>query len=148
MRAFSIVIAISCICAGCSKPESDSMPVQTGPKAGQTGVDREGTGATARGDNPKFESSTEKPAPTIPTPATDRATADVIYPENDAVKRILHSAREMHQRSQFQAALDLVVQALAIDPQSPSALALQHELVELMKRIDHRPNQRAQATAS
>lgn len=118
MRAVSIIVAFCSICAGCSKPASDSKAAQNGTAP-----------------------SAEQPANTSSLPETGHTPVETVatdnaYPEKDAVKRILHSAREMYLKSKFQAALDLVTQALEIDPQSPSALAMQHELIEAMKRFE------------
>lgn len=58
------------------------------------------------------------------------------YAERSDVVRLLHRARELYLRSQFRAALEVVDAALAIDPQSPSALNLQSELNEVLIRMD------------
>jgi len=100
-------------------PAADSKPTSES-KAAQNGAD----------------SSAEKPVATTSFLHIGQAPAEIAYPEKDAVRKILHSAREVYLKSQFQAALDLVTQALEIDQQSPSALAMQRELVEAMKRIN------------
>jgi hypothetical protein len=73
----------------------------------------------------------------VSVPLTDAGPAvdELIYPEKADVVAILFRARELRQKSQFHKALDLVAQALEIDAHSPSALSMQRELVEIVKKI-------------
>jgi tetratricopeptide (TPR) repeat protein len=51
-----------------------------------------------------------------------------VYPESEEVQALLYRARELRDAGQFQEALALADQALARDPNSPSAAALRGEL--------------------
>src|SRR6185437_16313419 len=110
MKTWFIVVAITVTCAGCSKsavpPDVSAQPKETPPSLG-------------------------------PVPPTDapQAADGFIYPEKADVVALLFRARELRQKFQFHGALDLVSKALELDPQSPSALSMQHEIVETMKRI-------------
>jgi hypothetical protein len=119
MKMWFVIAAITVMCVGCSKSE---LPpdVSAQPKA--------------------------TPPALLPVPPTDvPATADgLVYPEKADVVAILFRARELRHKFQFQGALDLVSKALELDPHSPSALSMQHELVETLKKIQV-PNEPAPA---
>jgi hypothetical protein len=116
MKTWFVIAAITVTCVGCSKPavppDVSSQPKETRPAL-------------------------------VPVPSTDvPAAADgLVYPEKADVVAILFRARELRQKFQFHGALDLVSKALELDPHSPSALSMQHELVETLKKIQgpHKP---------
>src|SRR5258708_30114654 len=110
MKTWFVIAGIAVTCAGCSKPvppaDVTTQPKETGPSL----------------------------VPALPAdvpPVADR----LVYPEKADVVAILFRARELRQRFQFHGALDLVSKALELDPHSPSALSMQHELVETLKKI-------------
>jgi hypothetical protein len=110
MKTWFVIAAITVACVGCSKP---ALPpdVSAQPK-----------------DAPP---SLVPVSPTNVPPAADGP----VYPEKADVVAILFRARELRQKFQFHGALDLVSKALELDPHSPSALSMQHELVETLKKI-------------
>jgi gamma-glutamylcysteine synthetase len=71
----------------------------------------------------------------VPSPETGPAEAGNTYPEKNEVLAILYRARELRQKSQFRAALELVSQALAVDPHSPAAQTMEREIAEILKRL-------------
>jgi hypothetical protein len=119
MKTWFVIATITLTCIGCSKtaPPAD---VSSQPKEALPSV--------------------------VPVPPSDVSpTADgIAYPEKGEVVAILFRARELRQKFQFQGALDLVSKALELDPHSPSALSMQHELVETLKKIE-RPGEPAPA---
>lgn len=77
------------------------------------------------------------PTTTAPTPVPDAGLPEIgiAYPEKSDVLAILHRAREMRQQWQFDSALMLVSQALAIDPSSPLAKAMEREISQILNRL-------------
>jgi hypothetical protein len=116
MKTWFVIAAVTVASVGCSKPAT--------PPA-----------LTAQ---PK-----DTPTSLVPVPPTEvpEAADALVYPEKADVVAILFRARELRQKFQFRGALDLVSKALELDPHSPSALSMQHELVETLKRIQapHEP---------
>jgi hypothetical protein len=110
MKTWFVIAAITVACVGCSKP---APPPDVSAQ------------------------SKETPPALAPVPSTEvPAAADgPVYPEKADVVAILFRARELRQKFQFHGALDLVAKALELDPHSPSALSMQHELVETLKKI-------------
>jgi hypothetical protein len=80
----------------------------------------------------------------VPPTDVPQSTDGLVYPEKADVVTILFRARELRQKFQFHGALELVAKALELDPHSPSALSMQHELVETLKKIQV-PNEPAPA---
>ena len=64
----------------------------------------------------------------VPTTATS-------YPEKTKVERLLQLAREQEAKGLFEGALDLVNQALQLDPNSPSATSRKSHLEKITTRI-------------
>jgi hypothetical protein len=84
----------------------------------------------------------------VPSPETDAAEAGNTYPEKNEVLSLLYRARELRQKSQFQAALELVCQALVVDPHSPAARSMEHEIAEILKRLGTPENRERNSSAS
>jgi hypothetical protein len=84
----------------------------------------------------------------VPAPETDSAGAGKVYPEKNEVLAILYRARELRQKSQFQAALEVVSQALVVDPHSPAAQTMERELAEILKRLRTPENRERNSSAS
>jgi len=113
MKTSFAIIAIAATCIGCSK--TAPLPPPT-------------TSAST-----KVTASSPAPVPlTDASPAVDALD----YPEKADVVAILFRTRELRKKSQFYGALNLVAKALEIDPESPSALSMQRELAEIVKKIE------------
>ena len=70
----------------------------------------------------------QEPAPGVAGNVATVPPAVSAYPESEEVQALLYRARELRDAGQFQEALALADQALARDPNSPSAAALRGEL--------------------
>jgi hypothetical protein len=73
-----------------------------------------------------------KPVATTPVPTDDVA---LTYAERVEVERLLFRAADLESRGQFEAALLLVNQAVAVDPHSPRAAQMKERLEDLIRRI-------------
>ncbi len=81
------------------------------------------------------DQSAEQPANpvvTTPVPTDDIASA---YAERVEVERLLFRAADLESRGQFEDALILVNQAIAVDPHSPRAAQVKERLEDLIRRI-------------
>ena len=63
---------------------------------------------------------------------------DTGYPESEQVLGLVHRALDLKRDGQFQEALRLVDKALALDPHSPTATKLRHQLVNIIVKIRRR----------
>lgn len=70
------------------------------------------------------------------------------YPEKADVERLLVRASELESRGNFEDALAMANQAVAIDPSSPSANEMKARLEELLRRIEVSPQLEERAGAS
>jgi hypothetical protein len=117
MKTCVAITAITIACIGCSKSE---VPV--------------GSGANAL-ENRSFPERIRPPASTTSPGATVVPERSDAYPEKSEVVAILHRAREMQRKFQFENAMELVSEALEIDPRSPAAQNMQRQLVEMLKKV-------------
>lgn len=130
---------------GCSNGPSSYPEAEPPGQAGTTASEPErGPGGRQTDAFPKAsgkmpaglaESERKLPNGGIPPDEIPPSAAGHPYPERNDVVAMLHRARELHDRFQFQAALDLVGRALEADPQSPAARELERQLVELLQRV-------------
>jgi hypothetical protein len=131
MKNFVILVVFCSASVGCGR--SPNQPVSS---IGDSLPEQEvmpGSGSPTSGDVVASQP--------LPSPETDPAEAGKTYPEKNEVLTILYRARELRQKSQFQAALELVSQALVVDPHSPAAQTMEQELAEILKRL-RRPESR------
>ena len=82
----------------------------------------------------------------LPTAVASPGEAKV-YPERSEVVAILHRAREMQRKFQFESALELICRALEIDAHSPSTQAMHRQLVEMLKKVDRPETRHSRAAA-
>jgi hypothetical protein len=131
MKNFVILVVFCSASVGCGR--SPNQPVSsTGDSLPEQDV-MPGSGSSTSGDVVASQP--------VPSPETDPAEAGKTYPEKNEVLVILYRARELRQKSQFHAALELVSQALVVDPHSPAAQTMEQELAEILKRL-RRPESR------
>lgn len=78
---------------------------------------------------------TESSSASSDTPARAATTVPQEYPEKEDVQRLLSQARALQQQGQFETALGLVHDALALDASSPAAGDLKIRLDEIIRRI-------------
>jgi hypothetical protein len=125
VKNIAIVPVMCALAVGCARspdpPASSTGEALPAKEAARTSGDS--TGGDIVGTQP------------VPSPETDSAEAGNSYPEKNEVLAILYRARELRQRSQFQAARELVSHALAVDPHSPAAQTMERELAEILKRL-------------
>jgi hypothetical protein len=132
MRNAALLIVLCSVCVGCTR--SPDQPVSSKGEALPPKEASPASGNSSSGDT--VASQLVPPLETIP------ADAGIVYPEKNEVLAILYRARELRQKSQFQAALELVSQALVVDPCSPAAQTMERDLAEILKRLrtqDHHP---------
>lgn len=90
-------------------------------------------------ESPRPESATvQQPTSAtiaIEAPASNQPAVGTVYPEKANVERLLHQARELEGKGQFETALSVVNQALQFDAHSPAATTMRDHLEELIKRI-------------
>jgi hypothetical protein len=84
----------------------------------------------------------------VPPPETSPSAAGDVYPEKNEVLAILYRARELRQKSQFQPALELISQALTLDPHSPAAQTMDREIADILKRLRTPENRERSGSAS
>jgi hypothetical protein len=115
MKTCVAIAAIATACIGCSKSDgparAKAIENRTSPEHG------------------RVPASTASPGAIV---VADRGD---VYPERSEVVAILHRARELQQKFQLESALELVSEALELDPQSPAAQSMQRQLVEMLKKV-------------
>ncbi len=138
MKNIAIVPVLCALAVGCGR--SPDQPVtskgETPPTKDASRTSGDSTGGDSVGAQP------------VPAPETGPAEAGSNYPEKNEVLAILYRARELRQKSQFQAALELVSQALVVDPHSPAAQTMERELAEILKRLRTPENRERNSSAS
>jgi hypothetical protein len=138
MKHLAILFVLSAVQFGCSR--SPDRPISSD---GKTLPTKE----TAIASDSSFTSDTSMSQP-VPPPDTGPSATRIVYPEMNEVLAILYRARELRQKSQFQSALELVSQALAVDPDSPAAQTMERELAEILMRLRERDDQHRTGSAS
>lgn len=138
MKGLAIFFVLCAVQLGCS--QSPDLPV---PSKGEAVPPKDA--AAAPGSSAKGEISASKP---VPLPENGPSDTGIVYPEKDDVVAILHRARELRQKSQFQSAMELVSQALVVDPHSPAAQSMEREIAEILKRLRAPENQQRTGSAS
>jgi hypothetical protein len=137
-RIIGIVPVLCVLAAGCAR--SPNEPVSS-----------QGESLPAKETSPAYGNSIRADiiaSQPVPSPETDPAEAGNRYPEKNEVLAILYRARELRQKAQFQAALELVSQALVVDPYSPAAQTMERELAEILKRLRTPENRERSGSAS
>ena len=84
------------------------------------------------------EAPTKEPFGIVDPAPGERAkvsTDSVAYPENIEVERLVVLAGELQQKGEFAKALALVIRALQLDPNSPSASSMKANLEDLIRKI-------------
>lgn len=124
MKRLAVFFVICAVQLGCS--ESSDQPASTNHKTVPAKETKVASGNSAEG-----KASEAQPVPPDSVPSD----AGTVYPEKNEVLAILYRARELKQKSQFQPAMELVTQALVVDPHSPAATSMERELAEILKRL-------------
>ncbi len=138
MKIVIALFVVCSVCVGCSKsPNHTASPSGKQLPAGETAV--------APDNSTKADIASSPP---VPPPETSPSAASEVYPEKNEVLAILYRARELRQKSQFQPALELVSQALTLDPHSPAAQTLEREIAEILKRLRTPENREHTGSAS
>lgn len=137
MKSFAVFFVICAVQLGCSN--SARQPASTNDESVPPKVNNVASGSS---DALKISESQPVPRDSVPS------DAGTVYPEKNEVLAILHRARELKQKSQFQPAMELVTQALAVDPHSPAATSMERELAEILKRLKAQENKNRPGPAS
>jgi|GEM_PF-5390874 len=124
MKRLAVLFVICAVQLGCS--DSPDQPASTNHKAVPP---KEAT--ITSGNSVEGKVSEAQPVPPDSVPSDPGS----VYPEKNEVLTILYRARELKQKAQFQPAMELVTQALAVDPHSPAATSMERELAEILKRL-------------
>jgi hypothetical protein len=138
MKNLAILFVLCAVQFGCSR--SPDRPISSDGETLPTKETAIASGSSLTGDT-----STSQP---VPPPDSRPSDTGTVYPEKNEVLAILYRARELRQKSQFQPALELVSQALAVDPDSPAAQTMERELAEILKRLRERDNQHRTGSAA
>jgi hypothetical protein len=138
MKKAAILIVLYTACVGCSKPSAHAVSPNGKPQPS-------GDTAAVPGNSTTGDMAPSQP---VPPPETSPAAAGDVYPEKNEVLAILYRARELRQKSQFQSALELVSQALAVDPHSPAAQTMEREIADILKRLRTPENRERNGSAS
>lgn len=138
MKSVAIFSVLCAVQFGCSQSSDRSVSSK-----GETVPPKET--AVASVSSAKGDISASQP---VPPPETSPSDIGTVYPEKSEVLAILYRARELQQTSQFQSALELVSQALIVDPQSPAAQSMEREIAEILKRLRAPENQQRPASAT
>jgi hypothetical protein len=123
MKRIAIVPVLCALAVGCARSPDPPVPSKGEALATKEASHRSGDSTGGVGTQP------------VPAPETDLTDAGTVYPEKNEVLAILYRARDLRQKSQFRAALELVSEALVVDPHSPAAQTMERELAEILKRL-------------
>lgn len=93
-----------------------------------------GCAESHRSETPNIEQPTSTTSG-VEAAVSNPPTVGAAYPEKTDVERLLHQARELESKGQFETALSVVNQALQFDANSPAATTMRNHLEEIIQRI-------------